>query len=272
MIPRMSLAALPTPLQRATRLEEEAGAGPIYVKRDDLTGFALAGNKARKLEYLLGEARRRGADVLVTAGGPGSNHCRGAAAAARAAGMGCVLVMYGDEPSRPGANLGLIRGLGAEVRYTGDPDRASVDPVTKRVAAELETAGRRPYLVPRGGATGVGALGYLDGAGELAGQLEAAGVEPELVLVAAGSCGTLAGLLAGRAAHGLPGRLVGASVSRPIEECRERVVRIAAEAAALAGTGSPGPTPTRPRGSPPTPRGSSWTTSSRRRPWRPSSR
>jgi len=237
--PRMVLATLPTPLVRAARLEEAAGSGPIYVKRDDLTGFALAGNKARKLEYLLGEARRGGADVLVTAGGPGSNHCRGAAAAARLAGLDCVLVMYGEEPDPPGANLGLIRGFGAEVRFTGEPERASVDPAMEKFVAELEAAGRRPYLVPRGGATGVGALGYLDAAGELADQLEAAGVEPELVLVAAGSCGTLAGLLAGRAAGALGWRLVGATVSRPVEECEERALRIAAEASALAGTPAP---------------------------------
>jgi len=234
--PRMVLATLPTPLVRAARLEEAVGSGPIYVKRDDLTGFALAGNKARKLEYLLGEARRGGADVLITAGGPGSNHCRGAAAAARLAGMDCVILLYGQEPDPPGANLGLIRGFGAEVRFTGEPDRASVDPAMEKVVAEMEAAGRRPYLVPRGGATGVGALGYLDAAGELADQLEVAGVEPELVLVTAGSCGTLAGLLAGRAAGGLAWRLVGATVSRPVEECQERALRIAGEAAALAGT------------------------------------
>lgn len=237
--PRMALAALPTPLVRAARLEEAVGSGPIYVKRDDLTGFALAGNKARKLEYLLGEARRGGADVLVTAGGPGSNHCRGAAAAARLAGIDCVIVMYGDEPDPPGANLGLIRWSRAEVRFTGEPDRSSVDPAMEKVVAELEAAGRRPHLVPRGGATGVGALGYLDAAGELADQLEAAGVEPELVLVTAGSCGTLAGLLAGRAAGGLAWRLVGATVSRPVQECEERALRIAGEAAALAETPAP---------------------------------
>ena len=237
--PRMALAALPTPLVRAARLEEAVGSGPIYVKRDDLTGFALAGNKARKLEYLLGEARRGGADVLVTAGGPGSNHCRGAAAAARLAGIDCVIVMYGDEPVPPGANLGLIRWSWAEVRFTGEPDRSSVDPAMEKVVAELEAAGRRPHLVPRGGATGVGALGYLDAAGELADQLEVAGVEPELVLVTAGSCGTVAGLLAGRAAGGLAWRLVGATVSRPVRECEERALRIAGEAAALAETPAP---------------------------------
>jgi len=237
--PRMVLATLPTPLVRAARLEEAVGSGPIYVKRDDLTGFALAGNKARKLEYLLGEARRGGADVLVTAGGPGSNHCRGAAVAARLAGMDCVILMYGQEPDPPGANLGLIRGFGAEVRFTGEPDRASVDPVMEKIVAEMEAAGRRPYLVPRGGATGVGALGYLDAAGELADQLEVAGVQPELVLVTAGSCGTLAGLLAGRAAAALPWRLVGATVSRPVEECEDRARRLAGEAAALAGTPPP---------------------------------
>jgi 1-aminocyclopropane-1-carboxylate deaminase/D-cysteine desulfhydrase-like pyridoxal-dependent ACC family enzyme len=231
--PRVPLATLPTPLQRAHRLERALGSPPILVKRDDLTGFALAGNKARKLEYLLGEARARGADVLVTGGGVRSNHCRGAAAAARVAGLEAVIVCYGGEPADPPANLRLMRGFGADVRWTGDPDRPSVDAALEEVVARLEAAGRTPYVVPRGGATAVGARGYADAALELTAQTEAVGLRPTVVVVATGSGGTQAGLVAGTVAAGRPWRVVGASVSRPVEEVRDRILRLALDCADL---------------------------------------
>ena len=127
-LPRLRLAALPTPLVRAERLEVALSAPPIWVKRDDLTGFALAGNKARKLEFLVADALERGCDVVITGGGPGSNHCQAAAAAARVAGLTCRLVMYGEEPARAPTNLRLARAFGADVSFTGDPARPSVGP------------------------------------------------------------------------------------------------------------------------------------------------
>ncbi|HEX5948107.1 MAG TPA: pyridoxal-phosphate dependent enzyme, partial [Actinomycetota bacterium] len=182
-LPTFPLAALPTPLQHAERLERALGGPPLWIKRDDLTGFALAGNKARKLEYTIGEALAAGSDVIVTGGGPGSNHCRGTAAAARAAGLECAVVLYGLEPARPGANLAMIRSFGAEVRFTGDRDRGSVDPMLEMTAKELESEGRRPYVLSRGGATAVGAYGYAVAARELADQLDRAGVDPALLVV-----------------------------------------------------------------------------------------
>jgi D-cysteine desulfhydrase len=122
--PRFPLTALPTPLQPAVRLSAALAGPPILVKRDDLTGFALGGNKARKLEYLLGDALATGCDVLLTGGGPDSNHCQAAAAAARVAGLACELVLYGDEPRQPRVNLALARRSGASVSFTGDRDRA----------------------------------------------------------------------------------------------------------------------------------------------------
>jgi D-cysteine desulfhydrase family pyridoxal phosphate-dependent enzyme len=240
-LPRFRLAALPTPLQRVERLERALGGPRVWIKRDDLTGFALAGNKARKLEYTVGEALAASSDVIVTGGGPGSNHCRGTAAAARAAGLDCAVVLYGQEPARSLANLAMIRSFGAEVRFTGDPDRASVDPMLEMTAKELEAEGRRPYVLPRGGATAVGAYGYAVAAGELTDQLDRAGVEPALLVVAAGSCGTLAGFLAGAAALDRDWRIVGATVSRPPEECRERVADLAAGTARLLGAATPSP-------------------------------
>ena len=189
---RYPLAALPTPLVRSRRLERMLDSPPILVKRDDLTGFALAGNKARKLEFLLGDALAGGCDVLVTGGGPGSNHCQATAVAARVAGLSCHLVMYGTERAPVHPNLALARCLGATVSFTGHDDRGSVDPALAKVADGLAAAGRRPYVIPRGGATAVGAAGYGLAVAELADQLRSLEMEPEIVVVATGSCGTQA--------------------------------------------------------------------------------
>jgi D-cysteine desulfhydrase len=228
---------------RARRLEEalasEVECPPIWIKRDDLTGFSLAGNKARKLEFLLTDALHRRSDVLVTGGGPGSNHCQASAAAAAVAGLDCQIVMYGKEPATAPANLRLVRLFGAKVIFTGDPDRASVDGTMDEVAGLLRSEGRRPFVIPRGGATALGAVGYAKAARELAGQLETEGVAPSLVVHATGSCGTQAGLVAGTVELGRPWRLVGMSVSRPVDECRERVLQIAAGCSELLGIPEP---------------------------------
>ena len=234
-LPRLRLAALPTPLVRAERAEAALGAPPIWVKRDDLTGLALAGNKARKLEFLVANALERGCDVVVTGGGPGSNQCQATAAAARVAGLSCRLVMYGAEPPRAPANLRLARSFGAEVSFTGDPDRSSVDAAIDTMASELLSDGYRPATIPRGGASPLGAVGYAEAADELAVQLAEAGVEPAVVLVATGSSGTQAGLVAGSAGRSRGWRVVGASVSRPPDESARRVLELARGCARLLG-------------------------------------
>lgn len=235
LLDRYPLAALPTPLVRSRGLERVLDSPPILVKRDDLTGFALAGNKARKLEYLLGDALAGDCDVLVTGGGPGSNHCQATAAAARVAGLSCHLVMYGTDPPRTHPNLALARRLGATVSFTMQDERGSVDLALAEAADGLTAAGHRPYVIPRGGATAVGAAGYGVAVEELAGQLRSLEMTPEVVVVATGSCGTQAGLLAGVTALSLPWRIIGATVSRPPAECRERVLRLARECGALLG-------------------------------------
>lgn len=236
---RYPLAALPTPLVRAYRLEQALGSPPIYLKRDDLTGFTFAGNKARKLEYLVAAALSRGCDMLVTGGGPGSNFCASAAAAARVAGLECRLILYGSKPETLHPNLALALNFGANVRYTGDPDRSSVDRALTREVADLEGRGRKPYPIPRGGASALGAIGYAVAARELARQLRRRSVTASTVIVATGSGGTQAGLLAEEAAGGNGWRVVGASVSRPVEECRQRILALARECAALMGTNPP---------------------------------
>ncbi len=232
---RFALATLPTPLQRASRLERALGGPPLYVKRDDLTGFALAGNKARKLEFLVADALRQGSDLLLTGGGPPSNHCAATAAAASVAGLACILIYYGEQPIKEHPNLALARAFGAEVRFTCEAERESVDRGLESVVVELQRKGRRPYVIPRGGATAIGALGYAMALQELAGQLADAGVLPETIVLATGSCGTQAGIVAGTAAGNHGWHIVGATVSRPVEECSERVARLARECAAILG-------------------------------------
>ena len=237
---RVRLAVLPTPLVTAPRLAEVVGAGALYVKRDDLTGFAFAGNKARPLEFLVAAALGEGADTLVTGGAAGSNFCAAAAAAAARTGLRCELVMAGN-PGPPGPALALARSWGAAVRWTGVPERDSVDAGLPAAAAELAADGRRPYLIPRGGASGLGAVGYALAAFEVREQLAARGVESARVVVAAGSGGTLAGLVAGNVLAGRPLTLVGAAVSRPPDETARRVLGLARECLRLlAGSGLPG--------------------------------
>ena len=131
--PRFPLAVLPTPLVRAHRLEAALRCGPVLLKRDDLAGFAAAGNKTRPLEYLVGAALAEGADVLVTGGGPGSNFCPAAALAARAAGLDCELVVWGDVAGS--ANLALAAAAGARLQPTGEADREAVDTLVDSRAA-----------------------------------------------------------------------------------------------------------------------------------------
>lgn len=233
-----SLALLPTPLVETPRLAEALGLdGPLLVKRDDLTGFAVAGNKARQLGPLLDDARARRSDVLVTGGSTGSNFVQAATAAAGWAGLACVLVLAGaPDPCPPHPNLAAARAWGAELRFTGDEARDSVDRALPVVTAELAAAGRRPYVVPRGGASPVGATGYRDAVEEVLAQL--AGRRP-VVVVATGAGGTLAGLVAGNVARGRPLRVVGASVSRPPDETADRVLDLARRAAALRGDPAP---------------------------------
>ncbi len=239
--PRFALAVLPTPLVRAPRLEDALGAGPVYLKRDDLTGFGIAGNKARALEFLLGDALAERADVLVAAGSTSSNFCAAAAMAARVAGLGCDLLFPGD-PAAPGSvNVELARAAGARLVFGAARTRDGLDAAVGEHAEALRAEGRRPYAVPRGGATAVGALGYAHAVDEVSEQCEAAGVRPRTVVVATGSGGTQAGLVAGGAGARDRWRLVGASVSRPAEEVTEQVLRTARACAERAGLSPPCP-------------------------------
>lgn len=225
--PRLNLAHLPTPVTPLTRLlpalrstlrPELPGRDlpRLLLKRDDLTGAALSGNKIRKLEYLLAEAQSQGADVVLTCGGAQSNHCRATALAAAGIGLRSVLFLRTADPAAPPApsgNLLLDRLCGAEVRFITPAQYRDRAAVLAAAAEELRGAGRRPYIIPEGGSNALGSLGYVDAVAELAHQLDPALRErPLTLLCAVGSGGTLAGLCLGVAVHGLPWRVVGVNV------------------------------------------------------------
>lgn len=237
---RLPLAVLPTPLEPADRLGAALGMEPgaLWVKRDDVTGLGAGGNKARKLEYLCADALERGADVLVTGGGPQSNHVRMTAAAANRLGLDCVVVMAGPRPETSTGNVLLIEILGAGLSWTDLREGMHYERIETAIdeaADRLEAEGRRTYRIPIGGATAVGALGYVRAATELQDQASMQLGDIDVVVVAAGSGGTHAGLAAGL---GDLDRVLGVDVGARTD--LDTVVPLkAAEAAALAGLPAP---------------------------------
>jgi D-cysteine desulfhydrase family pyridoxal phosphate-dependent enzyme len=227
-LPRVRLASLPTPVEALPRLSEALGGPRLLVKRDDLTGLAFGGNKARKLEYLLAEAQAQGARTLITAGAPQSNHCRQTAAAAARFGYDCILVLAGERPEELSGNLLLDRLFGAELVWAGAQHRQQALEQAFQAASD---AGRRPYLIPYGGSSPTGTFAYAQALLELIAQ----GVQAEWVVFASSSGGTQAGLVLGARLGNYPAKLLGISVDEPAGILQERVARLAGQAAGLLG-------------------------------------
>lgn len=209
--------------------------GALWVKRDDATGLAGGGNKARKLEYLCADALEQGCDCLVTGGGAQSNHVRMTAAAANRLGLGCTIVIAADRPDVPSGNLLLDELMAPEIIWAGSAggplDYYAIEGLIADACDRLVAAGRRPYRIPIGGASAVGALGYVRAALELMNQ----DADFELAVVADGSGGTHAGLAAGFGDHG---RVLGIDVgARP--DLDRQVPAKAAEVAGMAGLPEP---------------------------------
>jgi len=232
-LPRFPLAHLPTPLHDARRLARAIGVDRLLVKRDDLTGFGAGGNKVRKLEFLIGEALAQGADTVIAVGGPQSNAVRTAMIAARVAGLDPIAVLYGSPPPERDGNLLLEFLVGTRFVFTGDPDRGSTEPAADALAAELRAAGRRPCVIARGAATPVGDAGYVEASAELEAQLAEMDARPEVLVVANGSGGTHAGLLAGASWVQATYRVEGILVSRGRADMAPRLLRLAQSTADL---------------------------------------
>jgi D-cysteine desulfhydrase family pyridoxal phosphate-dependent enzyme len=230
-IPRIQFANLPTPLYELKKLGNKHGFKKLLLKRDDLTGFAGGGNKARKLEYDFAEILKGKYDVVLTAGGIQSNHARMTAAAARKLGLDVKLVLGGPEFKKYEGNLLLDVLFSAEIRYLVDDDEN--DHLTSAMndwAGELKSKGRKPFILPIGGSTGLGALGYVKAMQEISRELEDKKVQ---IIMAVGSCGTLAGSILGAKMFLPEARIIGISVSRTKEAIVERTKEIIIESAEI---------------------------------------
>lgn len=205
---KVNLANLPTPLEFMPNLTETIGTGDLYIKRDDLTSVGLSGNKIRKLEYLLADAKAQGATTLLTYGGAQTNHGRLTIAAATKAKMKSILVLSGPEPEYLSGNLVLDKLMGADLYFT-EGDR---EELAKRVMEEAEAAGEKVYEIPVGGSNELGAVGYFHMVGELKDQFEQAGINPKFLVVGAGSVGTFAGIWLGVKYFGLDLQIVPISI------------------------------------------------------------
>jgi 1-aminocyclopropane-1-carboxylate deaminase/D-cysteine desulfhydrase-like pyridoxal-dependent ACC family enzyme len=235
-LPKVDLGVSETPLEAKPALARWLGlAGTLLVKRDDLAGPAMGGNKARKLQYVIADALKQGADCLITVGAVQSNHARITAAGGAMAGLDVHLVLGGDPHEMRGGNLVLDALVGAHMHFVAHASWEALQAAAEELAADLWSRGRRPYLIPVGASTPLGAVGYAEAYLEIAHQLKAAGRSAEWLVNASGSGGTQAGLLAGRALAGsgplagptLAGsgpRVVGVDVDKGVDEDLGRAI------------------------------------------------
>ncbi len=230
-IPRLNFAHLPTPIEELPRLSAHLGGAQIFVKRDDQTGLAFGGNKTRKLEFLVAEAQAQGAKTLISAGAAQSNHCRQTAASAARFGLDCILVLTGETPERASANLLLDQLFGAKIIWVRD--RADRDRILRATYEQSLSDGGMPYLVPYGGSSPTGALGYAFAVEELMSQ------DPNFdwIVFGTSSGGTHAGLTLGKRHFGFEGQILGISIDEDEDWLKEHVSALATETASLLGEG-----------------------------------
>jgi len=224
-IPRLHFAHLPTPVEELERLREALSGGPrVVVKRDDQTGLAFGGNKTRKLEFLIAEARDQDAKTLISGGALQSNHCRQTAAAAARFGFECILVLTGDIPEQPSANLLLDHLFGAQIVHV--TDRKDRDKILQQTFDRAAEDGKKPYLVPYGGSSPTGALGYAFAMKEFVDQ----NVQADWIVFATSSGGTHAGLVLGQRVFGYKGKVLGISIDESEDWLRAHVSELATAA------------------------------------------
>ncbi len=238
---RVPLFNAPTALERLPRLSTTLGRD-IYIKRDDTTQFALGGNKVRKLEYLLADALKAGADTLVTAGAIQSNHVRQTAAVAARLGLGCLALLenpIGTQDSNylSNGNRLLLDLFDAQIELVANLDNA--DQLLQEAAERLRSLGKKPYVVPIGGSNALGALGYVRAGLELTQQIEESGQTFAAVVLASGSAGTHSGLALALAEHLPQLPVIGVTVSRPVATQLPKVQGLAERTAELLGVPLP---------------------------------
>ena len=225
---KFNLANTPTRIEKLETLSSEYNA-EIYIKRDDTTGLYVTGNKIRKLEYLLYEAKQQGCDTVITAGGIQSNHCRATAFASVRMGLNPVLLLKGTEPEMYSGNLLLDKMLGAEIIYITDDQYANISETLKINAERLKSNFLKPYIIPVGGSNSTGSLGYMDAFYEIMKQEEELGFKFDSIVFASGSGGTYAGMLLGKLLSGHHTKIFSVNVCDDEEYFNKEITKIMEE-------------------------------------------
>ena len=223
---KLTLANLPTKIEKLERLSEEFGTN-LYIKRDDHTGSEISGNKVRKLEYLAKDAQDNGYNLLITCGGIQSNHCRATVAVATKLGMkSAVLLRISEQPPVVG-NYFLDKLMGADVKFCTRPEYSnSRGEIMEAMAEEYRKQGYKPYVIPEGASNELGTLGYYNCMNEIVEQEKQLGITFDTVVVATGSGGTAAGLYLANELHGYGKRVVSMAVCDDIAYFTEIIDRI----------------------------------------------
>lgn len=212
---KAALGFFPTPLAELKRLRKSLGRSPrLFVKRDDLTGIALGGSKTRSLEYLLGDALAKSADLLVTCGPVQSNHVRLTAAAGSMLGLKVILVITGEKPKLPQGNMLLNHLLGAELIYS-DQSLDELDTVIHQVAGRESEKGYKPYIINGGGYSPLGSIGYIELIEELLKQAENLGIDIDHIILPTGTGCAQSGLIMGAELFCPQLKIVGITINRP---------------------------------------------------------
>lgn len=232
---KLNLANLPTKIERLSRLSDQLGKN-IYIKRDDQTGTEVSGNKIRKLEFSVAEALDKNCDYLITCGGIQSNHCRATAAVAAKLGLGCYLVLRGDENTHVEGNLFLDRILGAKIKFiTEDDYRNNRAEIMQEIKDKLDSKGHNAYIIPEGASNGVGSLGYVNTMEEIFEQEKKMGIKFDAIIATVGSGGTYSGLYYGNYINNNLATIYGFNICETREHFQSVVIKLLKEISAYTG-------------------------------------
>lgn len=209
---KINLAQMPTPIQKLDRLSKELGGPEIYIKRDDLTGMLASGNKVRKLEFIANKAVKEGVEILITCGGIQSNHVRATAVVATRLGLKSHLVVAGKPSSAPTGNLLLNQLIGANISYQPGLELDGLVDQMEKLKIEYQNKGKKAEIIPLGGSDAVGSLGYLSAFIEISTQCRGKKIQPDHIIIPAGSGGTQAGLIMGKVLQNSNCNIIGINV------------------------------------------------------------
>lgn len=212
---RINLGFFPTPITELKRLSDYFGGPRVYIKRDDLTGLALGGNKTRKLEFLIADALNNNHDSIITGGAEQSNHCRQTAAAAAICGLECHLVLGGGEPVEATGNYLIDKLLGAKIHWTGEFRKGEKIP---EIVEKLRLQGKNPYIIPYGGSNPVGVYGFIEAMNELKQQLITMKIHFEHIIFASSSGGTHSGIILGNEIYNIGSNIIGIDIDKAEDE------------------------------------------------------